>query len=175
MKPSLVAIRVDSSSQIGSGHVMRCLTLSDNLRERGADVVFVCREHVGHLCGFIEEKGYRVQRLPAPVDVCTGLDWNRHASWLGVSREQDADETLEVLRGGGPYDWLIVDHYALDQKWEQCLRPMTRWLMVIDDLADRSHDCDLLLDQNYYPDQDRRYESRVPNGCEKLLGPDLPC
>ena len=57
-------IRADASMQIGSGHVMRCLTLACELRGRGAEVVFVCRDFVGNLCGYIEEKGYIVHRLP---------------------------------------------------------------------------------------------------------------
>jgi UDP-2,4-diacetamido-2,4,6-trideoxy-beta-L-altropyranose hydrolase len=70
-----------------------------------------------------------------------------HAAWLGTDWQTDAQQTSEAL-GNDIVDWLVVDHYALDHRWEQALRPHCQNLMVIDDLADRTHDCDVLLDQN---------------------------
>lgn len=167
-----VVIRTDASVQIGSGHVMRCLTLADALRKRGVEVIFICREHVGNLCGFVEEKGYRVNRLSPQKEQCSGLGWNLHASWLRVSLEQDARETIEAFPvHEKSCDWLIVDHYALDRKWETLLRPLVKKIMVIDDLADRNHDCDLLLDQNLYSKMETRYTELVPDSCHQLLGP----
>ena len=167
-----VVIRTDASVQIGSGHVMRCLTLADALRKRGVEVIFICREHVGNLCGLVEEKGYRVNRLSPQKEQCSGLGWNLHASWLRVSLEQDARETIEAFPvHEKSCDWLIVDHYALDRKWETLLRPLVKKIMVIDDLADRDHDCDLLLDQNLYSEMETRYTELVPDSCHQLLGP----
>ena len=91
-----VAIRVDASIQIGSGHVMRCLTLADTLSRQGAAIVFVCREHAGNLCGLIEKRGFKVLRLPRRDDV-DSFAWNRHARWLQTTRETDAQETLAAL------------------------------------------------------------------------------
>ncbi|WVM89513.1 hypothetical protein UMZ34_02635 [Halopseudomonas pachastrellae] len=71
-----------------------------------------------------------------------------HAHWLGVSAEQDAADTAAVLQSKG-CDWLVVDHYALDAQWEAHVRGCSGHVLVIDDLADRAHDCDLLLDQTY--------------------------
>jgi len=70
-----------------------------------------------------------------------------------------------------PVDWLVVDHYALDHRWEAQLRKWAKRIMVIDDLADRMHECDLLLDQNLVKDADTRYTSLVPNSCALLTGP----
>jgi hypothetical protein len=70
-----------------------------------------------------------------------------HARWLGVPWELDAQDVQTLLADTG-FDWLVTDHYALDCHWEQALRHRCTRLMVIDDLADRRHDCDLLLDQN---------------------------
>jgi UDP-2,4-diacetamido-2,4,6-trideoxy-beta-L-altropyranose hydrolase len=64
-----------------------------------------------------------------------------------------------------------VDHYGLDIDWEIRLRPHVHKLMVIDDIANRQHNCDLLLDQNYFRESENRYEGKVPPTCTLLLGP----
>lgn len=166
-----IIFRTDSSLQIGSGHVMRCLTLADELRQRGAGIVFVCREHPGNLISMIEGKGYPVVRLAQSADEFTAAaDDVAHASLLGVPWKLDAVETIAALDGKQPL-WLIVDHYALDHRWEQMLRPAVGKIMVIDDLADRPHECDLLLDQNLYDRMETRYDTLVSKSCHKLLGP----
>lgn len=143
-----IAFRTDASIQIGTGHVIRCLTLAAALCERGARCTFICRPHIGHLLELIAERGHNVVSLPSldvtsdPLERATS-----HVDWLGVDWETDAQDTHEAL-GDVVIDWLVVDHYALDFHWEQALRPRCKNLMVIDDLADRSHDCDVLLDQN---------------------------
>lgn len=68
-------------------------------------------------------------------------------------------------------DWLVVDHYALDARWESEMRAVAPRIAVIDDLADRRHDCDLLIDQNYFPQAESRYAALVPEDCRTLLGP----
>jgi UDP-2,4-diacetamido-2,4,6-trideoxy-beta-L-altropyranose hydrolase len=168
----VVAIRADASIQIGSGHVMRCLTLAEALRERGAAVHFICRNLPGHLGGVLADQGYPVHWLPAPVAAGTALPAHTaHSAWLGVPWTEDAEQTRERLAGWPEIDWLIVDHYALDRAWESRMRPLVKGIMVIDDLADRPHDCDLLLDQNLYEDMDQRYGGLVPADCRLLLGP----
>jgi len=168
-----VAIRTDASEKIGSGHVMRCLTLAHYLKKVGAEVVFACRQYNGNLCDLIESEGYQVYRLPAPR---TGDDekyTTDHADWLGFSQVQDALETSELLaNSGGGINWLVIDHYALDEQWERFLRPHCKQIMVIDDLADRAHDCDILLDQNLYENAATRYKNLVQDQCRLLLGPE---
>jgi UDP-2,4-diacetamido-2,4,6-trideoxy-beta-L-altropyranose hydrolase len=70
-----------------------------------------------------------------------------------------------------PCDWLIVDHYGLDARWESSQRGNAKKILVIDDLANRQHDCDLLLDQNLNPEGPVRYAPWVPATCQQLLGP----
>lgn len=166
-------IRTDASVQIGTGHVMRCLTLADELRGRGAGVAFVCREFDGNLCGYIEEKGYIVHRLPVSNEQEQNIEGNlKHAAWLGADWQTDARQVEEIIKDLElPPDWLVVDHYALDERWEGYLRPYCKKIMVIDDLADRVHDCDLLLDQNFYENLEIRYDGLAPSRCKKLLGP----
>jgi len=164
-----ITFRTDSSLQIGSGHIMRCLTLADELRQRGAEVTFVCREYPGNMIGLIETKGYPVVRLAqAEAEYAAAPDDLTHAAWLGVPWQQDASDTITAVRDARP-QWLIIDHYALDHRWEELLRPHVGKIMVIDDLADRAHDCELLLDQNFGRTADA-YGSLVPEGCNLLLG-----
>ncbi|GAA5159296.1 UDP-2,4-diacetamido-2,4,6-trideoxy-beta-L-altropyranose hydrolase [Viridibacterium curvum] len=68
-------------------------------------------------------------------------------------------------------DWLIVDHYDLDATWEGAQRRRAGRIMVIDDLANRHHDCDLLLDQNLNPAGPERYAPLLPLDCPQILGP----
>ncbi|WP_082143979.1 UDP-2,4-diacetamido-2,4,6-trideoxy-beta-L-altropyranose hydrolase [Nitratireductor soli] len=166
-----VAFRADASFAIGTGHVMRCLTLADALREQGAEIRFICREHDGHLCALIEEQGFDLHRLEAPGERREpAVDEPAHAAWVGVNCQQDADETLSALDDFRP-DWLVIDHYGLDARWENRLRDHVGKIMVIDDLADRMHDCDVLLDQNLVAGQHARYGSWTPEACVLLLGP----
>lgn len=166
-----ITIRTDASRVMGTGHVMRSLTLARVLRAQGADVRFVCREHDGHLCELIEQTGFAVTRLPQEVS-STPSDTGppTHSAWLGTSWERDAALTKAAM-GDQMIDWLIVDHYALDLRWQQSMRGRARKIMVIDDLADRLHDCDVLLDQNFFAEGKQRYVGKVPSSTTLLLGP----
>lgn len=164
-----IIFRVDASTRIGSGHVMRCMTLAAALSERGGLCHFVCREHPGNLIEQIRGSDYAVSVLPlmdASTSKATGQE---HATWLGAGSEEDARQTLEAL-GGFTVDWMIVDHYAIGIDWERSFRGRCRRLMVIDDLADRAHECDLLLDQNLGRCEED-YRGLTPEGCRLLLGP----
>ena len=170
-----VAIRTDASTKIGSGHVRRCLTLAEELRDAGSIVSFVSRAHPGNLNDLIREKGFQCLELPEASAIETREQRapdsrSEHASWLDVSKQMDAQETIVAL-GEAQADWLIVDHYGLDEEWERLLRPHAAKIMVIDDLADRRHDCDLLLDQNFFINGEKRYDELVSPSCTKLLGP----
>lgn len=163
-----VAFRADASIQIGTGHVMRCLTLADALTEKRAECQFICREHPGNLISYIREKGYVVHTLPVST-VSENHDCAlAHAAWLGSSQREDAEQCAPLLEQIHP-DWFILDHYALGHQWESALRPYGKKLMVIDDLADRQHDCDLLLDQTYGRAA-TDYRPLVPKTCRLLCG-----
>src|SRR5262245_37993623 len=113
-----VAFRVDASQRIGIGHFMRCLTLADGLKHDGAHVRFVCR----HLSAGLRElvRGHELSMLEGN-EAPGGLDELAHASFLGTGQHSDAADTLRALSGQA-WDWLIVDHYALDSRWESALR-----------------------------------------------------
>lgn len=158
-----LVIRADASISIGTGHIMRCLILAELLRQQDVKVFFICREEMGHLCEYIEQKGYKVGRIhDSPIVHETKID----------RQIEDATESINILeRWNMPINWLIVDHYELDIYWELKLKPKVNNVMVIDDLANRRHDCDLLLDQNFHLNFEKRYDTLVPSYCTKLLGP----
>ncbi len=173
-----IIFRVDASLQMGSGHVMRCLTLGQELLRAGAGVCFVCREHEGHMAEQIKQHGISVFKLPPPAQKEKSRIAGQYADWLGVDWRQDARETIASFdRKDFPWStkdisWLVVDHYTLDSGWHNMLRPYVQQIMVIDDLANRRLDCDLLLDQTL----DRTagdYKKLVDGHCVFLTGTEF--
>lgn len=163
-----IFIRADASINIGTGHIMRCLSLADyltdsnlsrnfkinsichNEHEQIGKVHFVCRDEPGNLINLIKQRGYDVFSLPAGIDL-----------------EVDRKLTEEILQKQTS-DLLIIDHYEITYSWESSLRKFVNKIMVIDDLADRKHNCDILLNQNFTP---HSYKNMVPEHCILLLGP----
>ncbi|EKD91620.1 MAG: Pseudaminic acid biosynthesis-associated protein PseG [uncultured bacterium] len=166
-----IGIRVDASVVIGSGHVMRCLTLANALRRAGHEVLFVCRDYPGNMTPYIATEKFNVCLLPffEKERYAAQVLSDRYSNWLWVSETQDADEVSNRIKIY--LDWMIVDHYALGGDWELSLRRNSKHLMVIDDLANRKHVCDILLDQNYYLNAKIRYQSFASTRCKQLLGP----
>lgn len=129
-----VIIRADASIEIGSGHVMRCLTVAKKFREAGCHVAFWMEPLPGNIINFVAQEGF------------------------------------DNLKQADYADLYIIDHYSLDKEWEQAIRKYAQQIFVIDDLA-RSHECDVVLDQNIVPNYATRYDGLVPEHCIKLLGP----
>ena len=139
----MILFRCDSSFQIGTGHVARCLNLAQILKPLEFEIEFVCEDRPGHVMSKIKSAGFKVHSVRSGQD-------------------------LHLVQNLKP-QWLIIDHYEIDSSWEKQVPAQTR-IFVIDDLANRSHQCDVLLDQNYrthLPD----YKSLVPAQCQLLLGP----
>lgn len=170
MPSAEIGFRVDASQDIGTGHVMRCLALADHLRRRGATCRFVSRDLPGNMAAFIGGLGYRVDLLPAASSPLDGQVGGEYARWLGDTVAEDAGQTRQALRDSA-LDWLVVDHYALDAVWEREMRgSVSQRLLAIDDLADREHHCDVLLDQN--PGRVRaHYDGLLLPACRALVGP----
>lgn len=164
-------IRADASIEMGTGHVMRCLTLANALMGEGHDCHFICRDHPGNLANVIRESGFGVSLLEKPAAIIADDKGLAHAAWLGCSQAQDARQVIDELESLGFSDvvCLIVDHYALDITWERLLRDRTGRLMVIDDLFDRQHDCDILVNQNLGA-TNTQYKQLVPTHCRILAG-----
>ncbi|WP_153732396.1 UDP-2,4-diacetamido-2,4,6-trideoxy-beta-L-altropyranose hydrolase [Sporosarcina obsidiansis] len=162
-----IVFRTDASIQIGTGHVMRCLTLAKQLQRHGAEVTFICRDLVGNIIAYLQSQKVEVLSLPRAENFTNDLEW------ISENWKQDAIDTASFLKQlGCKVDVLVVDHYSLDNKWEEELDNLVSSVFVIDDLANRHHTCDFLLDQNYYNNMQERYIGLVPDECVLLLGPD---
>lgn len=181
-------IRADASLQIGSGHIMRCLTLAHKLRQHHHRVAFITRAHQGHLADTIRQQGFDCILLPLPDHATTSAQPQRqpepacnelppsppapaipHAAWLATSQAQDITDCAPHIRALAP-DWIICDHYALAAAWQTAARALCHSkIMVIDDLHDRTHDADLLLDQNHAHTA-ADYAPLVPPSCRILTG-----
>lgn len=151
---------------------MRCVTLADALHAEGAECHFICREHPGHLLDHVARRGHLVHALPmTPPEAALqagGAPSSTYSSWLGADWRVDASECQVILRAIRP-DWLVVDHYALDARWEAFLRPACQRVAVVDDLVDRPHDCELLVDQTLGR-RPQDYAALVPRQCTLLTG-----
>lgn len=168
-----IVFRADSSIDIGSGHIMRCLTLASYLAEKGHQCYFICRKHQGNIIDVIEQKGFPVYELPGSKELTTYSQKLFHSHWLGVSQQRDAEESILSLESHHIIsDWLVVDHYALDEEWQVLLNqkyPDVK-ILVIDDLGDRNHQCDLLLDQNLDASSEKYFSRVIPNRTQVLIG-----
>ncbi len=159
---------------MGSGHLMRCLTLADELNKNSSvNIFFISRNHKGNINRIVKQRNFRIIELPTSKNKITEAKYDKNLygiRWLGVSQEEDANEFLNAINCIEP-DLLIIDHYGIGEKWETLVRKHVKKIMVVDDLANRIHDCDFLLDQNYYDKLEDRYKSFVPKDCKLFLGP----
>ncbi len=184
-----VAIRADASDNIGHGHVMRCLTLAHRLKGIGANVLFVCRDLKGQLASKVRESGFSVSVLSnlsvhnsAPRVENTCSEFEIYESWLTVPVLEDADQTIEAIQTYfklrrttktflQKIDLLIVDHYALDERWENKVNVYAKKSLVIDDLFNRPHQATFVLNQTAGI-QASAYDELVNVDCDRLTGTD---
>ncbi|MFM5236706.1 UDP-2,4-diacetamido-2,4,6-trideoxy-beta-L-altropyranose hydrolase [Aeromonas veronii] len=121
--------RCDASTTIGAGHLMRCLSIADLAASRGDECHFFCADLPGFDGTQVIARQHGLTLLPA------------QPGWRSLYR---------AIMGWGGSDWLIVDHYQLDRRWEQPLAALFPQQLVIDDLADRPHEATRLLDMTPY-------------------------
>ncbi len=164
-----IGFRLDAGGAIGAGHFFRCLALADGLAADGETCVIVSRNLPEPLRRRAEHHGHAIIPLPPAAPLAPRPGDTTHAAWLGAAWEDDAEATKAALAPG--VDWLVIDHYAIDRRWEEHVAPIAPHILAIDDLADRPHHCAILVDQNLFPRPRQRYRRLVPAGCETLLGP----
>lgn len=155
--------RVDASIRIGAGHVMRCLAVAEQLKKYVQTIVFICRKSDADLISYIQAQGYQVVALSA-LEKSASLDNELISLHLGVE-----ESVLFTLKKYYPC-YCIVDHYKIDWRWESAIQPFCKKLCVIDDLANRKHSADFLLDSEL-GDKKAKYRRLLPPTCKLLLGP----
>ena len=172
--------RCDASFLIGNGHLIRCRSLARYLKKRSIESIFFCREYDGNLIKLIENE-FQTIPLEKPKNEkysFTSFD----SEWLEVNQKIDAKELiLEIEKKQiQNISGIIVDHYSLNYVWQNYLRNNIKKnclgknfkIIVIDDLHNRKHDCDILIDQNFTSFKAiDKYKKLVPSKCVKLLGP----
>lgn len=126
--------RVDADSIIGIGHLMRCLTLSKKLSGFGFSTAFICNKSTQIYKEFITKSGSLYFEIQDEV--------------IKNYEYDDAQKTLNICEKIDVYA-LIIDHYNLGINWEKEVRKKIKNIIVIDDLANRNHDCLFLLDSTF--------------------------
>lgn len=154
----LIFFRVDSSLLMGTGHMMRCLTLASYIERYGFKVKFIMRKHAGNMIGELKNRNIEYKLLPKP----------HNNSLLGVSEVEDANQCLKFIGKNKP-DWLIVDHYGIGITWHNLIKPNVKKLMVIDDVGKKYINCDLLLNQNFGVNTNI-YKDLIPKNTCTLIG-----
>ena len=155
-----IFVRADSGTDIGTGHIMRCLALAKQLRKMSFCVEFISKKLDGNVTELVKKNGFKIHYLDKKITTKKSLNI-------------DSEQTInKIIKNSKIPPFLIVDHYNLDIKWEKKLRVYVKKIIVIDDLANRKHDCDLLIDQNFYNNLKNRYNKLVPKKTVKLLGPE---
>jgi UDP-2,4-diacetamido-2,4,6-trideoxy-beta-L-altropyranose hydrolase len=124
----------NASSEIGTGHIMRCLTVANALKKYDFDITFIMQDLEGNLIDYVKAHSFK--------------------------------HSFDYIKA----DLYIIDSYTVDISIEKELRRFTKYIMVVDDLANREHDCDILLDPTIVSDYTTRYDSLVSQDCIKLLG-----
>jgi UDP-2,4-diacetamido-2,4,6-trideoxy-beta-L-altropyranose hydrolase len=142
----LVIFRADASAALGAGHVMRCLALVSTFLANGWSVGFAATADTF-----------------ATVPSLTAM--NEHLV-LPAPAEQELAALASRWPGGA--DILVVDHYRRGAVFERACRSWARRIVVIDDLADRSHDADVLVDSSTRTADS--YSQLVPTHCRVLVG-----
>lgn len=154
---SRIAFRVDASLDIGSGHLVRCCNFAKFLRKKDLEVIFILEKRSKPFIPILEKQGFKFNF----INSSEAIDFSK------LDQIKDASLTIEFLEFD---DILIVDHYGLDVEWEKQVGSHVKTLVVIDDLANRDHICDMLIDSNFYLKKER-YKKRVVEDTIVLSGP----
>ena len=163
-----VLIRVDASAEIGFGHLMRCLTLADSLRSSGLDCVFASRAFDPLMLEPIVNKGHELITLQPLIR--PSIEDKTYKSWVGANLEDEILELNSKIKDfRDEFGLFIVDHYGLDWVWESEFAKFGK-IFVIDDLKNRVHDCDAILDSSFGT-LTRDYMSLCRQDTHFLLGP----
>ena len=162
-------IRVDAGIQIGDGHFSRCLTLANNLKKNFKQVIFISNQLPKHFFEKIKRNNFKICKINGYSHIQEERLGRKLKTQL---THNDLIQTKKIIeKYKNSTNWLIVDHYGIDYVWEKNVYENIEKIIVIDDLANRKHNCDILIDQNFYENMEKRYSKLIPNYCKQFLGP----
>lgn len=140
-----ILFRADSSSFIGTGHIMRDLVLAKQYKSE--NIIFAVRELDGNINYKIDEEGYT-------------------KFVLQTNDFEELDKKIKDLN----IDMLVIDHYEINYDFEKRLKEENKNLkiFVFDDTYEK-HYCDILLNHNISADK-KKYKGKVPKNCELRCG-----
>ena len=140
-----ILIRADSSSTIGTGHIMRDLVLAS--KYKNANIIFAVQNLDGNINHKIIDAGYKIEIL----------------------KSNDIKEVNKLIKDYN-INTIVIDHYGIDYKYEKELKKKNKDLNILsfDDTYEK-HYCDILLNHNISGDK-KRYKGLVPKNCELRCG-----
>ena len=148
-----VVIRSDAGPEIGTGHIVRCAALAHLAMMRGHDAKIVGTGLHRSLAVWLQGQGIELV-------TCDGVSW-----------PTDAERTSRYTKDFVDSDWLVVDHYGLDASWETSVNAGAGRILVIDDLANRKHACDALLDVGMHTVNGDPYAGLIEPETKVFFGP----
>lgn len=154
-----VFVRADASASLGTGHIIRCLSLCNELENFVEEIIFVYYTLTDFLKEEIKRRKYTLEKVDS--DYPSG----------SLENAEDLIQKVSNIKGTTQDDLLIIDHYEIGEIWENKVNPFFKKIVVIDDLANRSHYCDFLLDTNFHEMNEKRYLTLLPSNTVKLFGP----
>ncbi len=158
-----ILFRVDASSSLGLGHLMRCLVLAEGFRLRGHRCAFLTLTSDVDVVGIIKSKGFSTQ------DILTQSSVGYKSFTKKNKKFEEANNSYIAIGIAFEPDLLVVDHYWIDYKWESFFRERGVKVLVLDDLANSNHDCDFLVHQTSVKNK-KEYLSRIPTTAQIMLG-----
>ena len=165
-----ILIRADASETIGTGHVMRCISLAKKAKDNKWEPCFVLRDPSQSIIELLKFFEIPLKILKTENQIDKKIEQRlQHASWLPVNQELDAMQTLDIINEFKP-NCVVVDHYSLDAFWHKLVSEGCKTTLVIDDLGDRHLIGDLVLDQNIGASAEK-YEGKIYGSYKLLLGP----
>ncbi len=165
-----ILFRADGAPEMGTGHLSRCMALAHALRNRGHQILFLVMDHPGNFSQILKDQGFDFELIPQfknykkPV---TGIE----NTWLGNELQDEISFSSQVIKKFNPA-YVVVDHYDIDYRWQKAVKAPGIKIFVIDDLANRQHDCEFLLDQTLGRIR-KDYENLIPKNSQTLLGTEF--
>jgi len=168
-----VIFRVDATSATGGGHLSRCVSLALACNKLGLKTEFICSSGTRTTVDkILKLHNISFSFLPAESSAAAVSDDSMSSSI--DYQTWDAQSVIDILKGKAEKaQWLVIDSYRLDIIFEKIMRATVNKICVIEDLPNRNHDCDLLIDQNWKSTAVGEYENRLPPNCKLLLGPEF--